>query len=215
MSTMFLQTTKTKYSEANLMVKSPNSHKYQTDNLSNIHLTSNIQYNIIKPIILPRLTKSYTDDEVKVTSGLGKYLDKPNPDFWNAYYYLEEKQKTLSEDLYFSIRMRNNVKYDYSDLKKEFISDIKSLTDKFIFMAKGLSEDVNKETYNIRNSISNMRSEVARSNKQTLEAQDKCFDLSERFNLLEENLGVTVYKRRLQEKQELNPVLSKKSVKNK
>ena len=188
--------------------------KYSVDNINLLTTKQTGTINSIQMITLPKIKKYYTDDNVKVSSGLGKYLDNPSPDFWSAYFYLEDKQKKLSEELYYSLRDYTNYEYDFIDIKKEFLKDIKSISNQYTYQAHGLIEEIRKENKKVYNTIENLNQTLLKVRKQTVEEELKCQILDERFNILEDKLGVSIYKKRVYEKMTLNINASESAVTN-
>lgn len=182
---------KTKQSQETL-----NTLLYKNQTLSN---------NIIQPITLPNISKLniYNNEKESYsnfTSNLGKYIDNPKPDFLSAFNYLENKQNSVSEELFYSLIDYNNYQYDYQDMKKEFIDEITGISKKYFYQLKNLIEEIRKENKLILGRVNNLNESLQLIRKQNCIQEDTCSYLNNRINKLEENLGISINKRRIQER---------------
>lgn len=130
-------------------------------------------------------------NNAKFTNTLGKYIDQPNPDFWKAYNYINDRCNTLSEELYHSIREYNSYKYFYNDVKKESIEDIESIHKDFVKNMDGLLNVlINKNNLNSKH-INRLNKIVVKDKTNIIKLNtDEHINIKTKLDNIEKFLGV-------------------------
>jgi hypothetical protein len=137
-----------------------------------------------------------------ISSDLGKYLDEPTPNFYEAIHVFEHQRDLLSENLYYMYKDYQNYEYMFDELKKEKLDNLDKTSKMIKYLMIRLRDEMTFEADDISKEMSKMDKDC----KETRNINSKCSDLISDFNTrldkIEKKMGIVVYERRLNEIQD-------------
>lgn len=192
--------------------KTLNVMNHVTDHLIDCHHlgpinlnNSNNQDKQIKKVTYKSFKKDLEDNNnssipyTNISSDLGKYLDDPTPNFYEALHVFEHQRDLLSENLYYIYKDYQNYEYMFDDLKKEKLDALDNTSKMLKYLMLRLKDEMTFEADDIAKEMTKMDKECKETRNGNQISNDIINDYNLRLDKIEKKMGIVVNERRLNE----------------